>query len=71
MIRKLLCLGRYALLAALTISHFCFFGLPALQKFQQGELNLPFQHVLITLQLVIFKPFLFNTITHLPKELYI
>ena len=37
MLQKLLCLGRYALLAALTISHLVFFGLPAIQKFQEGD----------------------------------
>ena len=37
MLQKLLCLGRYALLAALTIFHLVFFGLPAIQKFQEGD----------------------------------
>ena len=34
---KLLSWARYVLLAALTITHGCFFGVPALQKFQQGN----------------------------------
>ena len=37
MLQKVLCLGRYALLAALTISHLVFFGFPAIQKFQEGD----------------------------------